>query len=202
MTDTDLVDGYYTVGTTNAIDNPLPVELTYFKAQLCEDQVCLEWETSSELNNDYFEIQKSYDSKTWQAIGKVKGNGTINEASFYSYQDNDLLFGTSYYRLKQVDFDGEFSYSPIDQIQYSDITEVSVYPNPSNGEFTISGSHLEEAEICITSLSGRKVSYSKQIVSAHQLLIDLKDNPSGIYFLSIIKNQVAITKRIIYTPNR
>tara|TARA_R110000744_G_scaffold207198_1_gene325799 strand:+ start:3258 stop:3998 length:741 start_codon:yes stop_codon:yes gene_type:complete len=89
----------------------LPVDLTSFKAVRIEDNVRLEWTTASELNNDYFEVLKSYDGEAFFIVGYVDGHGTSSKVIDYSYTDSEPR--QAYYRLKQLDYDGQFEYSDV-----------------------------------------------------------------------------------------
>ena len=89
----------------------LPVELTSFEAVRVDDNVRLEWTTASELNNDYFEVLKSYDGEAFFIIGYVDGHGTSSEVIDYSYTDSEPK--RAYYRLRQLDYDGQFEYSDV-----------------------------------------------------------------------------------------
>ena len=123
-----------TLGSTTE-DNPLPIDLVTFKAVETESGVNLEWETASEQNNDYFEIQKSANGMDFNAIGEIDGSGTTNEHHYYSFLDPKPYQGINYYRLKQVDFDGQFTYSNIVfvDIQYFGGKKFGfvLYPNPT-----------------------------------------------------------------------
>lgn len=90
---------------------PLPVELSYFEPRIYNDKVLLKWITRSETKNSHFIIQKSNGAK-WQNIGRIKGHGTTYSKRIYKFRD-ELKKGVSYYRLKQVDFDGSYSYSKV-----------------------------------------------------------------------------------------
>ena len=89
-------------------ETALPVELIRFDGKLVSNNVHLYWSTASEQNSDYFLIEKSFDGIDWNLVGSVKASGNSNQTIDYSFIDNDLKFGVSYYRLKQFDFDGEF----------------------------------------------------------------------------------------------
>lgn len=93
---------------------PLPVELILFNAEKTNDEkALLTWVTAAEVNNDYFEVQHSTDGIFFTVIGYVQGKGTTSEMSFYNFVHHSPLFGTNYYKLKQVDFDGQSEYSDI-----------------------------------------------------------------------------------------
>lgn len=87
---------------------PLPIELTSFVVQMLEDRAHLECKTASEINNDYFIIERFFSNQDWKSIGQIQGNGTTNEMRFYEYDDFEVNpYEEAYYRLKQVDFDGK-----------------------------------------------------------------------------------------------
>ncbi len=100
-----------TYGNTN-----LPIELVSFDATAQVSSVALAWVTASELNNDYFTVERSADGMNWSTVLKVDGAGTTNQRSSYNAEDTRPLEGLSYYRLKQTDYDGKFTYSPIKSV--------------------------------------------------------------------------------------
>lgn len=116
---------------------PLPVELVYFRAQLVENDVELSWQTASELNNDYFTIEKTTDLINFETVTVVNGQGTSNELTTYHFVDKFPGKGVSYYRLKQTDFDGTSTYSEVVRILNNETESISpllkIYPNPNNG---------------------------------------------------------------------
>jgi hypothetical protein len=121
--------GAYEVSAT------LPVELLNITARKSGSVNVVEWQTASETNNDYFEVQKSTDATDWVKIGKVKGAGNSNSISSYSYNDESSNEdATMYYRLRQVDYDGQYSYSPIVSVDNSvdNIQIDHLYPVPAN----------------------------------------------------------------------
>lgn len=118
---------YITIGSADAL-TALPVELMYFKAQRIVDQVFLSWETSAEVNNDYFVLEKSYNGKDWIELTKVSGAGNSNQSNFYSYLDD--YEGGCYYRLTQVDFDGTFEVFKTVFVG-SDLDKLTMEVNPS-----------------------------------------------------------------------
>lgn len=120
-----------------SLANPLPVELTWFKASLTESGTgLLEWRTESELNNDHFEVERSMNGVDFTQLGNVQGAGTTNNSNNYKFEDKNPLPGVAYYRLKQVDFDGTFDYSSIIALDYKDAEAIQnrffVSPNPIN----------------------------------------------------------------------
>ena len=95
-------------------------------------EVILRWETASEEDNSHFVVERSADGNSFEAIGTVAGNGTTSEINHYSLVDKDPYYGYNYYRLKQVDFDGDYEYSQIETVIISsqDVPDVIIYPNP------------------------------------------------------------------------
>jgi len=94
-------------------NNPLPVTLTTFNAKPTASGAMLEWTTASEENNDYFAVEMSRDAASFSESAQVKGNGTTESLANYSYEFSNLAAGTYYFRLRQVDYDGQFSFSDV-----------------------------------------------------------------------------------------
>jgi WD40 repeat protein len=113
----------------------VPVELTTFTAAAVNNSAVLEWSTSSETNNWGFQIERASGDNLWESIGFVEGKGSTAEATHYKFNDNNPLDGKSFYRLKQIDFDGKFEYSGIAEVDLSPLKEFALsqnYPNPFN----------------------------------------------------------------------
>ena len=148
---------YYTaaqlVGTGEVVATAsvvLPIELLSFNAQLKNNVVELHWQTATETNNDYFVIERSVDGKVWEAIDTVKGAGTSLTLLNYLLVDENPLSGTSYYRLKQVDFDKNFSYSDIAVVNFEGFKIEALFPNPSDGNINLVMKSSIEAPIDLT----------------------------------------------------
>lgn len=122
-----------TLGSTN-LANPLPITLDWFKARFTEFYTAeLTWHTSKEVNNDRFEIERSQDGLNFEHHGEVRGAGTSSLPITYKIIDENPLYGRSYYRLKQVDFDGTFTYSEVRSIINTlepPVERLIAYPNP------------------------------------------------------------------------
>jgi hypothetical protein len=178
--------GYYTIGTTNPPVSPLPVELVDFKAEVCQKDVCLNWKTASELNNDYFSIERSGDAITWNELKRLKGAGNSLRTLSYSAMDYEPLPGISYYRLKQTDYNKNFKYSKIESVEYTHTSEVGIYPNPNNGTLNLNNCKAYD-KVTITDVLGRKV-YSAE-VQKDNMQLDLNTLESGSYFI-VLSNSV------------
>ena len=125
-------------GIESAESAPLPVDLLYFSAQLAGEQVNLVWETASELNNDFFTIEKTTDLQNFKEVATVKGKGNSEMKSRYFAVDPNPSFGDSYYRLKQTDYDGTSKGFNLIKVVYDatqDHEEIYLYPVPGNGEY-------------------------------------------------------------------
>ncbi len=142
----------FTLGNLVGGTNPLPVELVEFTAAPSKDKVKLSWITASEVNNDFFTIEKSKDALTFEEVARVKGSGTTNSMMEYDCLDEKPHPGTSYYRLKQTDFDGTTEYSELRSVNFrTKDNEVYVYPNPATQEgFTIVSSNQEIRQVSVT----------------------------------------------------
>lgn len=157
----------------------LPVELKKFEGKQKNDKILLEWETGSEKNNKEFIIERSQDGKEFTSIGTVEGNGTTTEEQFYEYMDESPAIGWNYYRLKQVDFDGQFEYSEVLSIHHASEGSVSVYPNPiTKGQALHIQSDLDELDLTIMSIDGKIVKTQK---ITGDTTIDCADLPAGMY---------------------
>ncbi len=115
----------------------LPVELVSFTARKNNSSVLLQWKTATETNNSYFSVERSGDGANWFDIATVSGYGNTNIIHHYSYTDLAPLQGDDYYRLKQVDADGHFTYSEVRKLTFSNISAVRVYPNPATTYITV-----------------------------------------------------------------
>ncbi|MEO1263353.1 MAG: hypothetical protein AAFZ15_31375 [Bacteroidota bacterium] len=131
----------------------LPVELILFEANISEKSLLLNWQTESEINNEKFEIEESRDGRAVKKIGEVTGGGTTLEQQEYLFEVHDPRNGTSYYRLKQIDFDGQSEYSNVISVNFkSGNAEVGeFYPNPSkSGLVNLDYFALNDDEITVS----------------------------------------------------
>ncbi|TRX59137.1 hypothetical protein FNH22_11480 [Fulvivirga sp. M361] len=126
----------------NILPPVLPVELISFDATMQEEEIVLSWTTASELNNDYFEIQRSENGIDFHMIGSMDGSGTTQQMTHYSFTDGSPFRGANYYRLKQYDLDGAFEYSaPVVRFFDAEHKDLTVHPNPAIGQLHLSLSH-------------------------------------------------------------
>ncbi|MEN0048622.1 MAG: T9SS type A sorting domain-containing protein, partial [Bacteroidota bacterium] len=161
----------------------LPVELLYFYGEKVDDQVRLNWETATELNNDYFEVEWSLNTKTFKSIGQVKGAGTTLEKQSYELLHPNPAAGINYYRLKQFDFDGSFEYSDIVAVKFDSNSkdELSVFPNPSSNT-TVSVLTNQTGTLQVFNVAGQLV---LEIAELNRSTIDISQLNAGIYFVKV-----------------
>jgi hypothetical protein len=99
----------------------------------------LSWETAREENNHFFEVMRSEDHEAWEALGTLPGAGNTTEVQSYTFQDAQPLQGTTYYRIKQVDYDGNFSFSAELSVESSEFaSDFRFYPNPARNVLNLS----------------------------------------------------------------
>jgi len=173
---------------------PIPVELTSFRYNLIDNKVELNWTTATESNNRGFSIERKTDERS--EIGFVEGNGTTTEYNSYSFVDENPLPGVSQYRLKQIDFDGSFSYSNILEVKFS-LPEYFVldqnYPNPFNPSTTIEYALPEQANVklVIFDALGKQLDVLYEGINEagiHKLNWNASGYASGIYFYRLQAN--------------
>ncbi|MFT5780489.1 MAG: hypothetical protein ACI837_003451 [Crocinitomicaceae bacterium] len=181
-----------------AFDLTLPIELLNFNAiPVDNNKVKLDWETVTEINNDYFIIERSKLGSHWEEIGRLNGAGSSTSSLNYTSYDNDPYLGTSYYRLKQVDFDGKYEYSPVVAVTITDApSRISVYPNPTLNSVTLEGSEVELSELKIFDVLGQNITEKIEInqKSNSVITLDLSNMPSGIYTLKTKTSVVKVCK--------
>lgn len=174
-------DGYYDALSLTR-STVLPVELTQFTGQNTERGNLLKWTTASEENNAGFEIQKSNNGRDFGAIGYVAGNGTTFQLQRYTFLDEDVSTGIAYYRLKQLDTNGEYEYSEIISLQAKTWGNqvVSIYPNPVSHTL-----YLEEGQgmASLFNALGQCVLQVRIVDARHAL--NLEELRRGVYTLHL-----------------
>jgi hypothetical protein len=174
---------------------PLPIELISFTARVKATGVLTEWTTASEINNNYFVVERSRNGIEFSNAGMINASGTTTERNSYSFFDTDPGTGIIYYRLKQVDYDGNFSYSDIVAVKLGEIfNEISVYPNPANDiiRFEYESEKGTTVIARLTDLMG-KVVYEEIIPvnkGMNSLQLDILNQPEGMYYLNIIDREI------------
>ena len=204
LTMANLTNNFY-ISSINAVASPLPIELLDFNALVCNKEVCLDWATASETNNDYFTMEKTKDGSNFEYVTTIDGAGNSTSILNYSTIDNSPYEGVSYYRLKQTDFDGNYSYSDLKMVNFSD-TEFSfnLFPNPSDGaniNVALSANVGEEVLVVVYDATGKET-YSKIIITQDSgeniYAIDPSTKlASGMYLISATSKQEVVNKKLI-----
>lgn len=175
----------------------LPVELLYFTATRAGDAVECRWATAAEINNARFELEKSINGKTWEKTGEVSGAGTTSVITTYSYTDYNFDAVPSatcyYYRLRQVDYDGGYSYSNIQTVCKQE-EEWQFYPNPFSTTVQVHTTGESNQEKLIISDVMGKVVMQTTLTATFKHTLDLSHLPAGIYLLSFKDKVIKLVK--------
>jgi hypothetical protein len=181
----------------------LPITLIYFTAKQQESQVLLQWATASEKDNEYFSLEKSRDGQQFHEIGRVAGAGTSTGRLTYQFTDDFPFGGTGYYRLKQVDFDGTFTYSRIVAVNSEITAALRIYPNPLAGnELWVEATDAQADDMRITIhntvgklLVDRVYAYEPAV----QVDLSALRREPGLYIISVRrKNRIERQKLVIH----
>lgn len=165
---------------------PLPVKLTYFNAYAKNTAVELSWQTTLEQHSDKFVIERSTNGTEYMAIDSVSAAGVSYTVHNYSYTDHQLKNGKAYYRLKQIDIDGQFEFSQVSTVTLDAVNNVSVrtYPNPVTSNVTIKHPTASGSENVQLLNAGGSVLLQKHInQGVTETKIDLRAYTAGVYFL-------------------
>lgn len=163
--------------------NALPIKFLDFSATYHKlaRQVNLTWLTTSEVNNDYFTIDRSKDGKAWEELAQIKSTGgSSNTDNHYAYADQNPYKGKSYYRLKQTDLNGSYEYAPVRTVFIEDLLLQSIYPNPAYNLLHINAE--KGALVEIYSTTGQLM--DRFTAKTHYYAVDVSRYPSGVYFVS------------------
>jgi len=160
----------------------LPVALGAFNAKQAGKAVRLDWNTYSETNNTGFEVERSADGGAFLKIGFVKGNGTSRTEHQYGYTDHTPLAGRNYYRLKQIDADGNIRISPVRTVLFSSTgVSVTLYPNPVTNKLVLDGNGRNvQGKLDLFDAHGKRV-LQLNLIPSGRVTIDVSTLPGGIY---------------------
>lgn len=181
----------------------LPVELISFTVKKAGSVNALYWQTASEKNNSHFDVERSNNGQTnWTNMGMVKGNGNSLVTQNYSFSDNTPL-SISYYRLKQVDNDGNFSYSNVVSVvdKKGKFNIASVAPNPTNETSTIlfESAKNENVLVTLTDVSGRVILTQNAVATegVNALNFNMSSLSNGLYIIRLSNNEQVLTQKLI-----
>lgn len=167
-------------------DAPLPIELISFNAQVVKNkEVLCDWLTASEINNDYFTLERSRNNYNFEFVAQIDGAGNSTLLNTYSFTDKNPYSGVSYYRLKQTDFDGSLSYSKSVAVNFSKDNTFNVYPSLTSGILYITFSNVSsDSEVFITDLQGRLLISKPISRNIHKVEVNIESFASGTYFVN------------------
>ena len=168
------------------VPTTLPVKLIDFTAKATDRAVVLTWKTASELNSEKFLIERSTDGKSFESIGVVASKGTTTNLSTYSYQDEQPAKGYNYYRLKQLDFNGDFEYSEIKSVKFDLMiaaAKLSIYPNPVSSSFRLSNTEQLAKFVEVYDFSGKQLAKISNLANEFSLPVQLN---SGMYLVKVV----------------
>ncbi len=175
----------------------LPIIISKWMATSLSESVLLEWTTSSEENNSYFIVERSINGRDWERIGKVPGAGTTSIAHSYSLEDTHPVAGISYYRLKQTDFNGEYSYSSVKCVNRPKETEdyMTIYTNANTNTFVAEGESIAACTIEVHDILGHKITnISFNTINPSKVAISVENLPVGTYIVTCCNKSKTVVK--------
>jgi hypothetical protein len=193
-------------GVKKYIGNLVPVELTSFTASTSNGSVNLQWRTATETNNRIFEIERKSENTEYLTVGFVNGQGTTTQAHDYTFSDNSVIPGSYSYRLKQIDYDGRFSYSNVVNVEITAPTVLQLsqnYPNPFNPTTTISYSLAQAGNVrlAVYNTLGQEITTLVNEFKEsgnYQISFDAVSLSSGVYLYKLeAPNFVQIKKMVV-----
>jgi len=196
------------VGSSDNCGLSLPIEMLSFSAYQEKQHAVLKWTTGSEINNDYFVVFKSTDGSNFLAFDTINGAGSSAGINEYELLDRKPYVGVSYYQLKQVDFNGDYTNSQIIALRFSAAGAVPIspiFPNPAsnNVSFIYNGVSSEPIQIKLIEATGRvvKTLTINQLAKGGTYTCDLSDLNSGVYQIIVSQNQAVTAKTVSLCRN-
>lgn len=180
--------------TTDCSIVSLPVDLSSWDAEYEDGKVNLTWTTEHETGNRLFRIQRSAYGYTWETIGVKEGASTTTQQTHYAFTDNFPLNGVSYYRLQQLDGDGQISYTPVRSVTSEPGTDVTLYPNPVTKYLSVHQGKTRITGLSVIDLVGRKRKIESSTTSGGYT-IDCQNLEAGIYFVEYTVNGKKMSRK-------
>lgn len=171
----------------------LPLTWLSFTASNCSENVCLQWQTENEQNTSHFEIERSVDGKNFMQLSKIASQN-IPGAHVYNATDDSPAYGTNYYRIRQVDIDGTYSYSDIRSVKVMNAGKLIIRPNPANNFIVLSG--IDKAErVVLYSITGQMLHEWRHVNDGQQL--NISDLQKGMYIIKVLHHNGEAVHKII-----
>lgn len=177
------VNEFSVITAGDGVATPLPVKWLLVDAAATKDAVLVKWETASEINNSHFEVLRSTNGEDWETIGHVKGAGTTNFKTSYDYLDKFPKAGLNYYKLKQVDFDGQASFSKLIVVRFIQNRITQLFPNPAREVIQINTNGNVAKGLRIFTVSGQMV--ANHALQAGQNTVSLAGIARGFYLVEV-----------------
>lgn len=175
-------------------DSFFPVEWLSFDAQVRGQDVMLDWATSRESNSDYFAVERASDLYPWANLSTIPAAGFAEDVNLYQYTDREVPVGTHYYRLRQVDLDGAYSYSKQLEVEL-ERPEYSFYPNPVRDYLTVELKGGEARKVLLYDLLGRKV--LEQSLKSGLNQVDFSNLGAGTYEMRLVQENGSIVNEFL-----
>lgn len=182
------------------VNSSLPVELTKITARVVRGNVHLSWSTASETNNSHFNIERSLDGREFAEIGRVAGAGTVREKQEYTFIDENPLPGANYYRLRQMDYDGRFSFSAVRRVMNGrPETAFLLFPSPATDYLQVQRSEPGDTDATweIFDTGGRLLGSGVFPAESTEVPVFVGDFQAGTYFMRLVSGQNARTERFV-----
>lgn len=193
---------YFTLATINYTNTPLPVTMLNFSGGCNNNAITLNWTTATETNNDHFTVLRTSGNYSFDTVATIPGGHNSTQPLHYSWTDELPQPGTNYYRLYQADENGSTTFSGFVAVASCVSFDISVYPNPGNGEFTIKMNLENKAEVRyrVTDITGRLIRETNTLIleaGNQQHLLAMHDVNAGVYFLEVsIGNETRIFRLV------
>ena len=193
----------FTLASVDQLANSLPVTLTEFTGKEKDGDVELKWTTETEINNKYFDVERSLDGTHFESIGKVTGAGNTTLTQHYGLVDRTAANGVNFYRLKQVDYDGKFTYSQVVAVKVTRINAVlKVYPNPAISQITAEYKGFANTKVQVQLIDnyGRTIINSIQqpgISGRISLQLGSAVKSAGTYWLKMTTDKETLQQKVV-----
>ncbi len=201
--------GYYYIDITNGssrivtapiwytrIDGTVPVKLSSFLAQKINNIVKLSWSTEQEFNSSHFVIERSADGRTWSSIAIINAAGSSTQIIDYTAFDNSPLQRINYYRIKQVDRNNAFEYSPVKSVLFNSRNKITIAPNPATNFINVSFSKNNTQPVTVQLINPEGKKLYEEKTNQSFLHINTASLGKGIYFVKIIEETEVTTQKV------
>lgn len=188
------------LSATFTVSAPVPVTWGTVEARAVGSKAQISWETITETNNEHFAIErKTADQESWQPLGRIPSQGTSTQFRRYHFMDDAPAVGINYYRLRQVDHDGQFAFSRVVSVTVEHSTKVTLFPNPARDQLTLQVSNSESLSVLLRTMQGQLIKSWVMPAAEIGLTIPLDQIPQGTYMLQLVNTAGLIlhTERLI-----